>query len=112
MGVEGVGSSGCGRCGDCGEPGHVLVTRIAVVAAFAAVVGATLAVIDGGGGGSTSVGRDVEEGREGGRRGRAHLWVEVNGGTQPRLLPSGSPSAAAGATLLEHTGNDPLVLQQ
>ncbi|WKA10462.1 hypothetical protein VitviT2T_028031 [Vitis vinifera] len=48
---------------------------------------ATLAIIDGSGGG-ISVGRDVEEGREGGRRGQAHFWVEVNGGTQSRLLPS------------------------
>ena len=38
----------------------------------------TLAVIDDGGSVSTSVGRDIEEGWKGGRRGlgRAHLWVE------------------------------------
>ena len=52
----------------------------------------TLAVIDDYDGQSTSVERDVEEGREGGRRGRgwAHLWVE---GSLPTLvLPSLSSS--------------------
>ena len=75
---------GSGGGDDSGELGHLLIAHIAVVAT---IVGATLAIIDGSGGG-TSVGRDVEEGREGGQRGRAHFWVEVNGGTQLRLLPS------------------------
>ena len=75
---------GSGGGDDSGELGHLLIMRIVVVAT---IVGATLAIIDGSGG-STSVGRDVEEGREGGRRGRAHFWVDVNGGTQLRILPS------------------------
>ena len=51
----------------------MLITRVVVVVVAAAIVGAILTVIDNGGDGSTNVGRDVEEGREGGRRGRAHL---------------------------------------
>ena len=54
----------------------------------------TLAVIDDGGSVSTSVGRDIEEGWKGGRRGlgRAHLWVE---GSLPMLVLPLPPSMIA-----------------